>query len=179
MSGEYYERAIDSAAEMRELTIIRHADHFVHLVDGRKLASEELRHRTHSIATMFMRRCFEEQMLGSDARVDILLTKWDIVVDCCGLDGAQDLLERFHRAFIERFAAHVARLRVTAIAARPHYKSPLEPGFGLSELFRSWVDELPRQLAPRMSPLIFPTAASRPFDTFAVREAPDIFEKMS
>jgi len=173
MSGEYYERASDSAVEMRDLTIIRRADHLVHLIDGKKLASEELGQRTRSIAAVFMRRCFEEQMLGPNARVDILVTKWDIVLARLGSDGVQTLLKSLEALFFERCAARVSRLRVMSIAARPHFQSELAPGFGLQALFRSWVDELPLQLAPRTRPVIFATATRRPFDAFGIQGNPD------
>src|SRR5436190_1898103 len=68
MSGEHYSGALDSAPEMRALTIIRRADHFVHLMDGGKLVSKELRAHTHSNAMMLMRRCFEEEMFAKDAK---------------------------------------------------------------------------------------------------------------
>jgi len=90
MSGEHYSGALDSASEMRALTIISRADHFVHLIDGGKLVSKELGALTRSNAMMLMRRCVEEGMFEQDAKVDILLTKWDIALSRCGEEKAQD-----------------------------------------------------------------------------------------
>jgi hypothetical protein len=178
MSGEYYERAIDSAAEMRDLVVIRRADHFVHLIDGARLVSKELRAHTRSNAMMLMRRCFEETMLGSDARVDVLLTKWDIVLARCGEEEAGKLLDFHRRTFADQFGHRVARLRVVPIAARPHYKSPLQAAYGITDLLRCWVEEPPRQLEVRMRLLPVPKL-SRPFDAFALRVAPELFEGAS
>jgi hypothetical protein len=178
MSGEYYDRALDSGAETRELTIIRRADHFVHLIDGSSLASDEFRTHSHSNAMMLMRRCFEEQMLEPDARIDVLLTKWDIVLTRCGETKSQEILQLYERTFTDRFLAKVARLRVLPIAARPHYRSSLQPAYGLSELLQSWVDDPPRKLAPRIKTWFLPRL-SRQFDAFAMREAPHMFSEVS
>jgi len=175
MSGEHYSGALDSAAEMRALTIISRADHFVHLIDGGKLVSKELGTLTRSNAMMLMRRCLEERMFEVDAKIDILLTKWDIALARCGEEKAQDALKAQIDAFDSMLGTQVARLRIAAVAARPHYKSPLQPAYGLSDLLRSWVDEAPRksQLHARLLRLVPVKTA---YDAFAVREAPELFE---
>jgi Double-GTPase 2 len=175
MSGEHYSGALDSATEMHSLTIITRADHFVHLVDGGKLVSKELSALTQSNAMMLMRRCFEEGMLEPDAKVDILLSKWDIALRRCGEENAQETLKQQRDTFDTAFGSRVARLRVTPVAARPHYRSTLQPAYGLSELFRSWVDEPPRRSKPQMRLLRLAPMNNR-FDAFALREAPELFE---
>lgn len=174
MSGEYYSGALDSAAELRALKIITRADHFVHLIDGGTLASRGWSAHTQSNAMMLMRRCFEEGMLEQTAKVDILLTKWDLVLGRGGEDGAQKIIEQQRNAFNTAFGRRVARLRVTPVAARPHYKSTLQPAFGLGELLRSWVDESPRRTEPQLRLLPVPPVSNQ-YDAFALREAPELF----
>jgi hypothetical protein len=175
MSGEHYSGALDSAAEMRALTIISRADHFVHLIDGGKLVSKELGAHTRSNAMMLMRRCVEEGMFEEDAKIDILLTKWDIALARCGEEKAQDILKMQRDAFNATFGAQIARLTITPVAARPHYKSPLQPAYGLSNLLRSWVDEPPRKSQPHARLLrLIPVKTG--YDAFALREAPELFE---
>jgi Double-GTPase 2 len=177
MSGEHYEAALDSAVVLRSLTIIQRADHFVHLVDGGKLASEDWSAPTRANAFLLMRRCLEERMLDPDARVDILLTKWDIVLGRSGEEKAEEILRSQREAF-RTFETRVGRLRVTPIAARPHYKSVLKPGYGLDNLLQCWSEEPPRKLSPQARRL--PLAALRiPFETFALREAADLFVRTS
>lgn len=177
MSGEHYEGALDSAAALRSLTIVRRADHFVHLVDGSKLASKESSAHTRTNALMLMRRCFEEEMLDPDAKVDILLTKWDLVLARSGEKKAEEILRSAREAF-STFEKSVGRLRVTVIAARPHYKSALQPGYGLDNLVQCWIEEPPRKVTPHTRRL--PLAKVRiPFDMFALREVPDLFVKDS
>lgn len=175
MSGEHYDGALDSAQALRSLTIIRRADHFVHLVDGGKLASKELSAHTKANALMLMRRCLEEKMLDDDARVDILLTKWDIVLARLGEDSADAILRSERKAF-SSVEKRVGRLRVTPIAARPHYKSTLKPVYGLDELLHSWIEEPPRKVTPKAR-LLRLAGSWLPFDTFAVREAPGLFAR--
>jgi len=175
MSGEHYSGALDLTTEIHELTIISRADHFVHLVDGGKLVSKEFSALTQSNAMMLMRRCFEEGMLENDAKVDILLTKWDIALRRCGEEKAQETLRKQLDAFNTAFGSRVARLRVTPVAARPHYKSTLQPAYGLGDLLRSWVDEPPRKTQPQPRLLRLAPPNNR-FDAFALTEAPELFE---
>lgn len=175
MSGEHYSGALDSATEMRALTIITRADHFVHLVDGGKLVSREWVAHTQSNAMMLMRRCFEERMLERDAKIDILLTKWDIALRRCGEEKAREIVRQQREAFNTAFGGRVARLRVTPVAARPHYRSALPPAYGLGELLRSWVDEPPRRAQPQRR-LFRVAPVNNPYDAFALREAPELFE---
>jgi hypothetical protein len=176
MSGEHYSGALDSGVEMRALTIIRRADHFVHLIDGGRLVSKELSAHTQSNSMMLMRRCFEEGMFEMDAKIDILLTKWDIALARCGEEKAANTLQLQRDAFNTRFGDRIARLRITPVAARPHYRSPLQPAYGLSDVFRCWVDEPPRKFTPQVRLLPFTTVTSV-YDTFALREVPDLFER--
>ncbi|MCI0718250.1 MAG: hypothetical protein L0338_04660 [Acidobacteria bacterium] len=177
MSGEFYEGALDSATAMRGLTIVRRADHFVHLVDGGKLASKELSAHTQANALMLMRRCFEENMLDSDARVDILLTKWDIALARSGEEKAEEILRRQREVF-SAFERRVSRLRVRPIAARPHYKSDLKPGYGLDDLLQCWIEEPPRKVTPQVRRL--PLVGLRsPFDWFALHEVAELFVRGS
>jgi hypothetical protein len=175
MSGEHYSGAMDFASEMRALTIIRRADHFVYLIDGGKLVSKELSVLTKDNAMMLIRRCFEEGMFAKDTKVDILLTKWDLALSRCGDEKAQEVLGLQRDAFNSILGGRIARLRVRPVAARPHYKSLLHPPYGLSDLFRSWVEEPPRNSQPQVK-LLPLTTVSTEYDAFALREAPDLFE---
>jgi hypothetical protein len=175
MSGEHYEDALDSATALRALTIIRRADHFVHLVDGGRLASKDWSALTRANALMLMRRCFEEEMLDPDAKVDILMTKWDLVLDRIGEEKAAEILQSVEQA-LGVFEKGVGRLRVVPVAARPHYKSALQPAHGLANLLQSWTEEPPRKSTPqeRRLPL---TKLRIPFDEFALREAAHLYAR--
>jgi len=177
MSGEHYEGALDSATALRALTVIPRADHFVHLVDGGRLASKDWSGHTQANALMLMRRCFEEKMFDSDAKVDILLTKWDLVLARVGEEKAGELLRSQQEAF-RGFEKKLGRLRMMPIASRPHYKSALQPAYGLSGLLQSWMEETPRKSTPQARQLPL-TTLQIPFDSFALREAPHLFERNS
>ena len=146
-------------------------------MDGGKLASKDLSAHTQANALMLMRRCFEEKMLEPDAKVDILLTKWDLVLARSGEEKADEILRSQQEAF-RGFEKRVGRLRVIPIAARPHYKSPLQPAYGLGDLLQCWMEEPPRKSAPQARRLPL-TTLRIPFDAFALREAPDLFARDS
>jgi hypothetical protein len=168
MSGEYYERATESLSEAKSLgPIIHRADHFVHLVNGARLASPKFRTYTQSHVSMLMRRLFESNLLDSTTRVDILLTKWDLVLSAGGqlVDQTLALAEAL---FPEADRKKVARFRLTPVAARPHYQSSLAAGFGLSTLFQSWVEDVPMKLRTNTHDLPA-TPSARSFDRFGLR----------
>jgi hypothetical protein len=177
MSGEHYENSLDSATVLRGLDVFRRADQFVHLVDGYRLTSSDWSAYTQANALMLMRRCFEEKMFDSDAKVDVLLTKWDLVLASVGEERGREILQSQERAF-RNFEKRVGRLRVIPIASRPHYKSSLQPAYGLADLLRSWTEEPPRKSAPQERRL--PVTELRiPFEEFALREAPHLYTRKS
>jgi hypothetical protein len=175
MSGELYDAAVNSAEEMRKHAIIRRADHFVHLIDAGRLSSEEYRAYTRANAFLLIRRCLEENMFDRDAKVDVLLTKWDIAIARCGgEEKASEFLKVQQEQIAKQWDGKIGQLRIEAVAARPHYKSHLKHGFGLTPFLRSWVDEPPRQSTPKM--VKFPAVHSdRMFDSFAFTEVPEMF----
>lgn len=175
MSGEYYDRGMDSAQEMKELEIITRADHFVHLVDGGALASKDSRNHARANALLLMRRCFEQNMLKPMVRVDVLLTKWDLVLSRLSESGATALLKEYRQLFVKAWGPHVGRLNLVPIAARPHYKSTLPVAYGLEELLQRWLEEPALQLQPVKRRIPVPRL-KRVFDTFALTEVPDMFE---
>ena len=174
MSGEWYERAINSAAEARDLEIVRRSDHFVHLIDAAKLQSKDSRTLTRSNSLKLMRRFLEEKMLQPDSRVDILLTKWDLVLLRSDKDAAAALLAEYADLFHNQCAGHVGRFRIHPVAARPHYSSDLRLGYGLDKLIQSWVEEIPRLLMPSICLPAEPLLA-KGFDKFGALQSSRLF----
>jgi hypothetical protein len=173
MSGEHYDDALDSATALRALTIFRRADHFVHLVDGGRLGSKDWSAHTRANTLMLMRRCFEEKMFDPDAKVDVLVTKWDLLLDRIGEEKAAQILKSVEQALCV-FEKRVGRLRVISVAARPHYKSALQPAYGLGNLLQSWAEEPPRESTPQERRLPLTKLRTR-FDEFALREAGHLY----
>lgn len=146
MSGEYFERAVEAREDVRELGIIRRADHFVLLLDGERLAANATWTDVRAEASLLLRRCLEEAMLGERSRVELLVTKWDIMLRELKDGGAQTRLSLVRDRFTEQFAARFCRFRTTPVAARPAPGSRLQRAFGLAPLFRSWIEEAPTLL---------------------------------
>ena len=127
---------------------------------------------------MLMRRCFEAGLLGGDARVDVLLTKWDLVVSRIGDELATETLKNYRELFLSKFGVKADRLRVLPVAARPHYSSPLPLGFGLDGLIRSWADELPTKWEPVCPYIPVPARLGRSIDLFAIRNQTDLYRTL-
>jgi hypothetical protein len=174
MSGEFFKEVSDSRQQLMELGIARQSDHFVLLVSGPMLFSPDVQAKIYANAATLIRRCTEGGVLGSDSRVDVLLTKWD-VVSTLFPSSADSVLARFSERLKNSYGGHFRRMRITPIAARPHPGSPLPTLWGLEELFRSWVEELPIELDRQPLPAPWPSDASDMFDLFALKQAPELF----
>ncbi|HXJ37628.1 MAG TPA: hypothetical protein VNH18_00045 [Bryobacteraceae bacterium] len=168
MSGEWYERATDFTREANTLgAVFRRADHVVHLVNAARLASHKYRVHTQSNVSMLMRRLSQSGLLTSTMRIDVLLTKWDLILLAGGHQLAAETDELAQALFPAQYREKVKRLRITPVAARPDHRSSLEPEFGLKGLFRDWIEELPIKLQNLPAPSQL-SDSQKPFDRFGV-----------
>lgn len=135
MSGEYFERSLDSSEEARQLTALKRANFFGVLLDGRKLASKTARHSARQDSITLVRRCIEEGLLNSDCIIQILITKVDLLLP----EKSQESLA----AHVEDIAAdylrfHNFNIRIAGIAASPKPGSPWPLRFGVADLVDAW-----------------------------------------
>ena len=160
MSGEYFDRAVDSLEELKKLDFIRRADHLTLLVDGAKVVDPEKRHVSRARIRQLLRRMMESGLLGQ-GRVEIVVTKWDRIAHA-GEDAvtfadseATELVEVAHK-----FGKPASLLKT---AARSDYPDLVSPGTGVYDLLNSW-------LAPReaIEEVEGPIPSSKPFDLFRV-----------
>lgn len=174
-SGEFFTGVLDSNQELAALEIARRSDHFVLLVSGPMLFSGDVQAKIRSNASTLIRRCVEGGMLGADSRVDVLLTKWD-VVSTLFPPTAELVLAQFSEYLTTLYSDKLKRLRISPIAARPHPGSPMPSPWGLDELLRSWVEELPVALDRKPTPGPWPCDTRDMFDLFALKHAPELFD---
>jgi hypothetical protein len=174
-SGEFFGDVLDSRQEMEALEIGRRADQFVLLVSGPMLFSGEVQAKIRSNTSMLIRRCVEEGVLGSDSRVDVLVTKWD-VVSTLFPGTAEAVLARFSEYVTGLHGTKLRRLRISPIAARPHPGSPMPAPWGIEDLLRSWVEEVPVALDRKPVGGPWPGDPTDMFDVYALRHAPDAFD---
>jgi len=153
ISGEDFREAKDSMASCQRLGVIRRADTLVLLVDGAKLSDTAAQHRAKNDPMTLLRNCLDAEMLSPDTAVDVLFTKWDKVEASARKGDIVSFSEWVENAIGRQFANRVKQLRVTRIAAHP-FESNLPFGFGLEQLFPSWVEHTAQSSDRKAAPLV-------------------------
>ncbi len=172
LSGEVFKLIRDSTPECQQLGILRRADHFVLLLDGRKLAALGTRHEALNNGMALLRSCVDAGMIGRYSFVDAIFSKYDLLADA-GADTSS-FLTHATETIRARFGAKLGRLRFHNIAARP--ESPvIEYAFGIPALLRSWVDDSPYFVDRLSFPVKVPWKV-RSFDNYLWVRFPEFAE---
>jgi hypothetical protein len=140
MSGEFYERALYSQSEVGEFEDLKRAQVLLLLLDGIKLASNVTRQTVRANAQQFLQRCREENLLPADTKLQILISKWD-VVPIAKREGCLEFVRsRINNAALGR------QVDVFPIASRPGIGKKDQKLFGVRDLFLDWVKAVPSLL---------------------------------
>jgi hypothetical protein len=139
ISGETFRLAKDSTDEVLKLEMLKRADYFVLLLDGDKLSQQKTRQETFIDGVSLLRSCLDAKILGKNSFVNVLFTKWDLIEDNSDKAKILQFIDHVETEMEERFKSRVGQLRFFRIAARPQ-KPLLEFGYGLKEIFPSWVE---------------------------------------
>jgi hypothetical protein len=143
MSGEFYERAIQSNGELTEFGILRRSDHLVLLLDGKKLMDPAARQKVRNDGMQFIRRCREVDLLRNTTSLQIMISKWDLVLGE-NKEAGDKLLQFIKSKFSESVLTRT--VSVIPIAARPEPPSPVKKLFGVDDVFKGWVETIPVSL---------------------------------
>lgn len=171
ISGETFEMAMNSADECKKLSIIKRADHFVLILDGKKISSTKHRQSTLQDADMLLRRCVETGMIGMHSFVDVLFTKYDEIVKSNG-DEALQFVEHIKQEFKRKYNDKLGRLHFFMVAARPDDIGILPLFYGIEDVFPNWVEKSPflvfreNQVFPKLE-------FGREFDKFSLKHFTD------
>jgi hypothetical protein len=138
MSGEYFDRAINSRQDALQLQCLGAVDFVSFLLDGAKLADALTMQKVYSDATLLLRRLHEEKIISLDSRVQMLITKVD------------KLCKEPNKAEVEQVVGDVARrfnrfkdqlhLEFHAVAASPAVGSSFPQRFGVPDLLTMWTE---------------------------------------
>ena len=140
LSGEVFKLIRDSTAECQQLGMLKRADHFVLLFDGKKLSERSTRHEAQNNGIALLRSCVDAGMVGSRSFVDVVFSKYDLIL-AAGHDTIE-FLGTVRETIKGRLGLKLGRLRFHNIAARPE-SGPTEYAFGIPELLSSWTRESP------------------------------------
>jgi len=172
LSGEAFKLIKDSTDECQKLGMLKRADHFVLLVDGRKLAARGARHEAQNNGMALLRSCVDAGMVGSNSFVDVVFSKYDLLapVDRDTSEFLKHIVDTIKR----RFERRLGRLRFHNVAARPK-SGTIEYAFGIPDLLRSWTEDSPYFVSRLSLPVQLPLRASM-FDSYLRVRFPDFAE---
>jgi len=172
ISGEHYDEFKDSVDDCREFGLIRRADHFVLLADCEKLMQTGSRQAVKNGTNMMLQSCLDAQQLGPNSFVDILFTKWDLVESDDAKDDHVKFIEHMKSSCKEKFGSKFERMRFFNVAARPE-DGNFVLGYGVKEVFPSWVLDTPKGSRTGESLFDEPDELTE-FDRFLARQISDL-----
>ena len=154
ISGELFKRLRDSSEAVTQLEVLRRTDHLCLVIDGEKIADRQQRHVARNDSRSILRSILEAQVLSKQAVIDIVFTKWDLVIQNQSKDDTDELkiFLADTKATLNKLASDY-EVRFHEVAARP--TSTLVPfAHGLPTLLRSWFTSAPSRALRRQLTLI-------------------------
>ncbi len=80
-------------------------------------------------------------MIGTRTSVEVIFTKWDLVIGELDNNKLKNFIKRIEQEFMENFGERIGSLQIFKVAARPI--SPILPfGYELDKIFPLWVESV-------------------------------------
>ena len=168
-AGEVYGRARSNSALVPELIEVFKADRLVLLLDGARVASAVNRAGAVQAVRQTLRSFIDGQGLCRTSRVQVVLTKIDLLARHAEKAAVDEMLSKFIDCLKADFAPRLAELSFWEVAARdPLGEFPV--AHGIEPLFRDWVT--PRPPVVQRSKSTAPVVAE--FDRLLLRTSLEI-----
>ncbi|MBM9514279.1 TRAFAC clade GTPase domain-containing protein [Desulfogranum marinum] len=150
-SGEFYTAIADNLEDCESLHEVSRADHVIFLVDGEKLASDE-RHGVINDVRMIIATLMEEEKIGVNQRVGIILTKYDIVFLSKFKERVDRDFENLVNQVEENYGGSLAEIKSFKIAARSELDT-FEPCYGVLDILEQTLrrQHIVKHIAPSVS----------------------------
>lgn len=139
MAGEFYRRAIDSEEECRKLSVVKRADYLVMLIDGESLSDPRQREVALHDTKLLLRRFVECEMIGRRTSVQVVTSKWDLVLTSQSEIKVQRGLAMLEEQINHWASGRLQSLAFAQVAASPATKPDLMVAYGVEALFSHWV----------------------------------------
>jgi hypothetical protein len=144
ISGELFKRLRDANDAVKDIEALGRADHLCIVIDGEKIVNKETRHVARNDSRSILRSIMESGVLNENCVIDMILTKWDVVVEAIQSGNSTDVVDYIDEtAKAIRGAASGRKVRIHEVAARPPASAKVPFAHGLPTLLRSWMDHEP------------------------------------
>jgi hypothetical protein len=153
ISGELFNRLRDSSDAVRDIPALARANHLCLAIDGEKLCDQLQRHVARNDSRSILRSIVESKILNSKCYVDVVFTKWDVVVSALESEKQYEVKLFIAETKVAlKAAASNFEVRFHEIAARPPKEAKVPFAHGLPTLLRSWMD---RNVFPSQKATLF------------------------
>lgn len=152
LSGEIFERAVNSTEACAEIEELSRIDHLALLVDGNKLRRIDLRAGAHRDARLLLRSLLDSKALSPAIPVEIVFSKIDLFGETpskaedkdlyASLEDTELFLKQIKKNISREFSDMKIKVRFIETVARadnPKYNL----GQGLEKLLPYWAEEVP------------------------------------
>ena len=139
MAGEFYSRALDGEEECRNLSIVKRADYLVILIDGKSLSDPRQREVALHDTKLLLRRFVECEMIGKWTSVQVVTSKWDLVLTSQSESEVQRRMATLESQIDSWASGRFRSLTFAQVAASPAAKPDLMVAYGVEALFCQWV----------------------------------------
>ncbi len=142
-SGEDYD-AVNANVQLAQSEfgfIIKRADAFTLLVDGDAISLEKSWHSTKQQCIIFLKTLRDAGLLGFSSKVDVLISKYDIVKERAASDSTiSGFIDSLKKEVESEFSKPFGMIRIFEIAARPDKETEeMGLGYGVDKLIQYWL----------------------------------------
>jgi GTPase SAR1 family protein len=142
INGEIFDRSLNSASDIKEVEILKRADHLTLLLDGEKLSSLHSRNQAATSGDLMLRSFVEAGMIGINTYVQVVFTKDDLLIDTTAAEDTEEFIQFIEQELNRKYKDKLGRLEFFRIAARPK-EGGTDSARGLSAVFKVWVEDTP------------------------------------
>ncbi len=165
ISGELFKRVRDTRDAVNSIESFRRADHLCIVIDGDKIVNKEHRQVARNDSRSILRSIIEANILSNSCNIDLVVTKWDVVVEALEQDNDSSLKPFLDDTIAAVKAAATGRvLRVFEVAARPPVDAKLPFAHGLPTLLRWWMGH--DEITPVKHAIYYPDNPARQMDRY-------------
>jgi hypothetical protein len=144
ISGEFFRDYLSiSFDECRKFELMIRADHFVLLIDSDLLSNIDTRQTAKVSSIEILRRLIDSEMLNPDTYVQILFSKWDLLLQKKDKESHIKFVDSTILEIERKFKKYINNLSFHKVASRPVHPNEIQQGYGFENLCKIWASKSP------------------------------------